>query len=98
LQELSRKGLLLSAKGPTGGFFLDNSLLKQSLADIVSAVDGDRLFTGCGLGLKSCSEKKPCPIHDEFVAIRKKIKTVMQSAILGDYNTSLDLGEKYLKR
>lgn len=98
LQELSRKGLLLSAKGPTGGFFLDNSLLKQSLADIVSAVDGDRLFTGCGLGLKSCSEKKPCPIHDEFVVVRKKIKTVMQSAILGDYNTSLDLGEKYLKR
>ncbi len=98
LQELSRKGLLLSAKGPTGGFFLDNAGLKQSLADIVSAVDGDRLFTGCGLGLKSCSEKKPCPIHDEFVVVRKKIKTVMQSAILGDYNTSLDLGEKYLKR
>lgn len=98
LQELSRKGLLLSAKGPNGGFFLDNAGLKQSLADIVSAVDGDRLFTGCGLGLKSCSEKKPCPIHDEFVVVRKKIKTVMQSAILGDYNTSLDLGEKYLKR
>ena len=98
LQELSRKGLLQSAKGPTGGFFLDSAGVKQSLADIVSAVDGDKLFTGCGLGLKSCSEKKPCPIHDEFVAVRKQIKTMMQSATLGDYNTSLELGKKYLKR
>ena len=77
---------------------MDSAGLKQSLADIVSAVDGDKLFTGCGLGLKSCSEKKPCPIHDEFVAVRKQIKTMMQSATLGDYNTSLDLGKKYLKR
>ncbi len=98
LQELSRKGLLLSAKGPTGGFFLDKAGLKQSLADIVSAVDGDKLFTGCGLGLKSCSEKKPCPIHDEFAAVRQQIKSMLQSATVGDYNTSLDLGEKYLKR
>jgi len=98
LQELSRKGLLQPAKGPSGGFFLGSAGLKQSLADIVSAVDGDKLFTGCGLGLKSCSEKKPCPIHDEFVAVRKQIKTMMQSATLGDYNTSLDLGKKYLKR
>ncbi len=98
LQELSRKGLLLSAKGPTGGFYLDKAGLKQSLAEIVSAVDGNKLFTGCGLGLKSCSEKKPCPIHDEFVIVRKQIKSMMESATLDDYNESLDLGEKYLKR
>ena len=77
---------------------MDNAGLKQNLADIVVAVDGDKLFTGCGLGLKSCSEKKPCPIHDEFVAVRRQIKTMMKSATLDDYNTSLELGEKYLKR
>lgn len=98
LQELSRKGLLSSSKGPTGGFFLDKAGLKQNLAQIVSAVDGDKLFTGCGLGLKSCSEKKPCPIHDDFVMLRKQIKNMMQSATLGDYNTSLELGEIFLKR
>ena len=92
LQELSRKGLLSSSKGPTGGFFLDKAGLKQNLAQIVSAVDGDKLFTGCGLGLKSCSEKKPCPIHDDFVMLRKQIKNMMQSATLGGYNTSLVLG------
>ena len=98
LQDLGRKGLVISAKGPTGGFYLDNAGLKKSLADIVIAIDGDKLFTGCGLGLKTCSAKMPCPVHDDFVDIRKHIKSMMQNAKLGDYNTSLELGEKYLKR
>ena len=98
LQNLGKKGLVLSSKGPTGGFYLDNAGFKNSLADIVNAIDGDKLFTGCGLGLKTCSEKKPCPIHDEFVVVRKQIKGMLQSATLGDYNAALELGEKYLKR
>lgn len=98
LQDLGKKGLVLSAKGPTGGFYLDNAGLKKSLADVVNAIDGDKLFTGCGLGLKSCSAKKPCPVHDEFVAIRKHTKAMMQNAKLGDYDIALELGEKYLKR
>ena len=98
LQDLGKKGLVLSAKGPTGGFYMDNAGMKNSLADIVYAIDGDKLFTGCGLGLKSCSAKMPCPVHDEFVVVRKHIKALMQNTKLGDYNTALELGEKYLKR
>jgi Rrf2 family protein len=98
LQDLGRKGLVLSAKGPTGGFFLDKAGMNHSLADIVKAIDGDKLFVGCGLGLKTCSAKMPCPVHDDFVAVRKQIKTMLQNAKLGDYNTALELGERYLKR
>ena len=46
LQDLSRKGLVLSIKGPNGGFYMDRTHLKISLADIVTAIDGDQLFTG----------------------------------------------------
>ncbi|HOZ77375.1 MAG TPA: Rrf2 family transcriptional regulator [Ferruginibacter sp.] len=98
LQDLGKKGLVLSAKGPTGGFYLDKSGLEKSLADVVNAIDGDRLFTDCGLGLKSCSAKMPCPVHHEFVKIRKDIKGMLQKAKLGDYNTALELGTKFLKR
>ena len=38
LQDLVKKGLVLSAKGPTGGFYLDNAGFKKSLADIVNAI------------------------------------------------------------
>jgi hypothetical protein len=40
----------------------------------------------------------PCPIHDEFVAVRKQIKDMMRSAIPGDYHHALEIKEKYLTR
>ena len=98
LQELSRKELLQSAKGPNGGFYLDSSHMKNSLADVVKAIDGDRLFKGCGVGLENCSEKKPCPLHDEFKVIRERIKVMLQTATVGEFNEKLDLGLRFLKR
>lgn len=98
LQDLSRKGLVQSTKGPNGGFFLDESSKKNTLADIVKAIDGDKLFTGCGLGLKNCSEKKPCPLHDQFKIIRQKMHDMLQSATVAEFNKELMEGMKYLKR
>ena len=40
LQSLSRKGLVLSIKGPSGGFYMENVHRRISLADIVVAIDG----------------------------------------------------------
>jgi Rrf2 family protein len=98
LQDLSRKGIVQSIKGPNGGFYLDESAKKNTLADIVKAVDGDDLFTGCGLGLKICSEKHPCPLHDEFKIIRKKIHNMLESATVAEFNVELLRGLKHLKR
>lgn len=98
LQDLSRKGMVQSIKGPNGGFFIDNSSRKTTLADIVTAMDGDTLFTGCGLGLKICSEKNPCPLHDEFKVIRKKIHNMMESATVSEFNMKLIKGITHLKR
>ena len=98
LQDLSRKGLVLSIKGPNGGFYMNNSHLRISLANIVTAIDGDQLFNGCGLGLKACNEKKPCPIHYEFKAIRSNLKTMLESTALEDFTENLEKGLFYLKR
>lgn len=98
LQDLSRKGIVQSIKGPNGGFFLDDSSRKTTLADIVKAIDGDKLFTGCGLGLNMCSEKNPCPLHDEFKVIRKKIHNMLELAMIGEFNDELLKGITHLKR
>src|SRR5690606_20521543 len=82
LQELSRKNLLLSMKVPNGGLYLEESILECSLADIVKIIDGDKLFTSCGLGLKHCSEQHPCPIHHEFKSVRKGIQLMLERATL----------------
>jgi Rrf2 family protein len=98
LQQLGRSALVSSVKGPNGGFYLDEKQLSYSLAAIVTVIDGDLLFTGCALGLKSCSETKPCPLHFEFKAIREQMKITLQNATVGEFNEKLDAGISFLKR
>ena len=97
LQDLSKRGLVQSIKGPNGGFYVDNESRNQTLADIVKAVDGDRIFVGCGLGLKNCSETKPCPLHHEFKIIRSKIQLALHSATIAEFNEELNLGLSYIR-
>ena len=98
LHGLSKKGMVQSLKGPTGGFFLDKKALAFSLADVVKAVDGDKLFVGCGMGLDYCSERKPCPIHNDFKKIRKEIHTMLAGARLGDLQDQLEHKLVFLKQ
>lgn len=98
LQELGRKGVVQSLKGPTGGFYLDSTSRKTSLAAIVKAVDGDNIFSGCGLGLKQCSDKHPCPLHHEFTKIRKDITNMLTKTRVGDLQEELDQKLTFLRR
>lgn len=98
LQDLSRKNLVQSLKGPNGGFYFDASVGTCSLADIVRVVDGDSLFTGCGVGLKKCNENKPCPIHFEFKKVREEIKTMLERADIISFSQDLDMSKTFLKR
>ena len=98
LQLLTKKDLVQSLKGPTGGFYLNEKSLQNSLADIVKAVDGDKIFVGCGLGLNYCSEKKPCPIHYEFKKVRSEIYAMLQSAKIGELQEQLETKLSYLKQ
>lgn len=98
LQLLIKKGLLQSSKGPTGGFYIEESSRTKSLADIVKAIDGDKIFSGCGLGLEYCSEKQPCPIHNEFAKVRKDIYDMLQGSKLDDMQEQLQNKLAFLKR
>jgi len=98
LQDLSRKGFVQSAKGPNGGFYMDDNNLGLSVADIVREIDGGRLFSGCGLGLKECSENHPCPIHNEFKYIRQAIQVMLEGSKIQLFVENLDLKLTFLKK
>ncbi|WP_316834263.1 Rrf2 family transcriptional regulator [Pedobacter nutrimenti] len=98
LQDLSRKGIVQSIKGPNGGFYMDATTLARPLSDVVEAVDGKSLFTGCGLGLEYCSETNPCPLHEEFKGIRNRIQQMLQQTTIGEFNEDLNLGITKLKK
>ena len=98
LQDLSKRGLVQSSKGPNGGFYVDQYTLKRPLADIVESVDGNGIFFGCGLGLKECSEKDPCALHMEFKKIRDDLHYLLKTTFIGDFNKELSLGIASLRR
>lgn len=97
LQELSRREIVQSVKGPNGGFYLDKNSMKLTLADIVQAIDGDKLFSSCGLGLEQCSELQPCPLHNQFKHIRKEIYSVLKRAKLIELTEDLEKSMTFLK-
>jgi Rrf2 family protein len=99
LQKLSRAGLISAVKGPYGGYFMNDLQRKsQTISDIVKAIDGDDLFTGCALGLKSCDATKPCPLHFEFVKIREQLNTLLIKSKLEGLGVQLKAEKSFLKR
>ena len=73
LQQLTKNNLVSSIKGPNGGFYLSEENKNNSIWDIVKNIDGTEKFDQCFLGLKVCSDKKPCPVHYIAAPFKKQI-------------------------
>lgn len=63
LQDLSRHGIISSAKGRGGGFYLSEQNAQHTLMDIVKLIDGEEGIHACVLGISSCDSETPCVIH-----------------------------------
>ena len=77
LQDLTRKGLLESLKGPTGGFALAMPPEEITLLHIVEAVDGLGFTKRCVLGFPECSGTNPCSVHEMWGRLRDGIYTML---------------------
>ena len=98
LQSLAKDEIIQSVKGPTGGYEItEGQLCNVTLLNIVTAIDGDQLFNGCGLGLKSCNESKPCPVHFHYKSIREELKCMFQTTTVGDLAEGVTEGATFLK-
>ncbi len=98
LQQLTKHKITQSIKGPAGGFFIDQEKLKTvTLSNIVEILDGDTIYTGCGLGLHECNENKPCPLHFKFIKIREELKKMLESTTLLELSEDENLQKYYLK-
>ncbi|MFN8278973.1 MAG: Rrf2 family transcriptional regulator [Saprospiraceae bacterium] len=97
MQELSRKKIVKSIKGPNGGFFMTKEDLGQSIADIVKAIDGESIYSDCVLGLKACSEKNPCPLHDDYKEIKRNLLTLIEGNTISEFRDKLNSNRFFLK-
>jgi len=84
LQDLARKGILVSAKGPGGGFELNCSPSETSLYTLVQAVEGPMAEGDCILGLILCADDTKCPIHDTWKSIQDAFRERMEATSIMD--------------
>ena len=83
LQSLAKQKILLSSKGPNGGFSLSRSPKDIYLLEVVRAIDGDDVFSKCVLHNDNCKSKDAtkvaCALHGDYVKHRKKIENMFES-------------------
>ncbi|HEY0899537.1 MAG TPA: Rrf2 family transcriptional regulator [Sphingobacteriaceae bacterium] len=96
LQTLSRKQLLSSAKGPHGGFYIEDDRT-LFLIDIIRAVDGDDIFTKCAMGLQNCSDFKPCPMHQQIKPIRSQLLCEFSKKSINEMVSEFEQNRYFLK-
>ena len=98
LQILSKENIINSVKGVGGGFEIPRETMKDiNLAQIVNALEGDRVFTGCGLGLSNCSDDHPCPMHEKFKSIRTELAFMLENTNLEELALGIKTSDTFLR-
>lgn len=98
LQALVRDNIINSVKGAYGGFEIDkNKISSIKLSQIVNAIDGDNIYKGCGLGLHTCDEDHPCPVHDKFKIVRSELRDMLENTNLEQLALDIKSGVAFLK-
>jgi Rrf2 family protein len=99
LQQLVKNNIVESVKGAKGGFQIERSKIDSiKLNQIVAAIDGDKIFKGCALGLNECNESLPCPVHFKFKEIRDNLERMTLETSIYELATGLEVGLTFLKR
>ena len=96
LQSLVKEEVINSMKGPSGGFYINAKQKNQPIINIVFAIDGKDVFNQCGLGLSECSADHPCPIHEDYKAVRDLFNKMCLDKKIAELCDPVNSGMAYL--
>jgi Rrf2 family transcriptional regulator, cysteine metabolism repressor len=84
LIELKRGGLVLSQKGPSGGYMLARPPARITMADVVEIIEGDYMPVECleDGGNSFCPRDGGCPMRDVWREVRDSVVNILRSATL----------------
>jgi len=101
LQNLVKQKLLVSTKGPNGGFSLAKDASQIPLWEIVTKVDGEEFFTNCLIRLEPCKTHDPskplCPVHAQYEVLRTQIRNFYKDTTLEKISEDIGKYEDLVK-
>ena len=98
LHNLTSRKLLNSIKGRGGGFFFSENQAEITVYEIILVMEGDALFTECGIGLSNCSDDNPCPLHDQYGEIRNQLLALAKIETINSMAMKIKTGKAVLSR
>lgn len=88
LQRIARKlrqgEIIQSAKGATGGYYLNKNLDKINLKDLIEALDGQYMVVDCLKANCVCAKAKSCTSHKVFKKINHSLVEWLEKIKLSD--------------
>ena len=81
--KLRRHGLVVSVRGPGGGYCMAKQLVEVSVADIIRAVDEPIDATMCG-GKANCHDEQPCMTHQLWTTLTEHMLEYLSSVTLAE--------------
>lgn len=84
MKKLAKEKLLISTKGPSGGFVLNENTLEKPLMDLIVITDGVEIFDTCVLRAKECNGTNPCPMHGQMEGLKNNLKSILSDTTIGD--------------
>jgi len=79
LQRLSRKGIVKSTQGISGGFRLAKKPGKISVLEVIEAIQGPSAMSVCALDKRICSRSGTCAVHPIWVELRRDVEKRLKS-------------------
>ena len=96
LQELAKRKLISSTRGPKGGFYLSEEDKKGNVLNIVHAIDNEKKLNACVLSLEHCNENKPCPLHHIINPSRTTLMKNLKIKTIFELSQDVNNGKAYL--
>jgi Rrf2 family protein len=93
LHSLARAGVLVSERGPRGGFRLARPAKELSLAEVIEPFNSLVQRRSCLLGREECSENSPCRLHTRWKSASDPIIEFFTRTAIADLIQEVDLCE-----
>lgn len=82
LHAVAESGVVVSRKGPGGGWALGRPADEVVLAEVVEALEGLRAWRGCFLERCACPDADPCPVHARWAPVRDTFLEFLRTTTL----------------
>ena len=84
MKEMVKQKILLSVKGPYGGFCINERTMETPLIKLMEITGEVEPFNSCVLRLRKCNSINPCPLHHQADSLKKQWHELMTKTTIRD--------------